>query len=160
MFATLLLDLPVTTTMVSALIVGLAPSGGQTMGKKARQRTLGAVLGGAYAFGAMVLLAFLPYLLLFLALVFDAMFLAAYFTKASRNHSYAFLQMGLVVPLVLVGSSGEVGSVATAWQRLLGVGVGLGIAEAVFLAWPHPAGGPATPPAPPAAAPAGDPQRR
>jgi uncharacterized membrane protein YccC len=146
MFATLLLDLPVLPTMVSALIVGIAPTAGQGMGKKALQRTWGAILGGGYAFGAMVLLALMPYFTLLLALVFVGMFLAAFGTKVSQSSSYVFLQMGLVLPMVLIAPSGGLGSISNAVQRLIGVGVGLLVAEAVFLLWPHPANAVATQP--------------
>jgi hypothetical protein len=146
MFATLLLDLPVTTTMISALIVGISPSAGQGMGKKALQRALGAILGGGYACGAMVLLPLMPHFTLLLALVFVGMFLAAFGTKVSQNNSYVFLQMGLVLPMVLIGPTGGIGSLGNAVQRLIGVAVGLLVAEVVFLLWPHPANAVAEPP--------------
>jgi uncharacterized membrane protein YccC len=142
LWATVSLGLPVTATMVSALIVGTAPHSGQTMGKKARERVLGAVLGGGYAFVAIVVLLLLPHFVLLLALLFPGMFLAAYFTKASRNHSYAFLQMGLVLPMVLIASRGELGSVKTALERLVGIAVGLLLAQLVSFLWPHAAPAP------------------
>jgi uncharacterized membrane protein YccC len=137
LFVTVQLGLPVTATMVSALIVGLAPAGGQSMTRKAALRALGAVYGGGYAAGAILLLNQVPAFWLLAALVFLGMFLAACWTKASRNHSYAFLQMGLVLCQVLIAPSGRIGTVDTAFQRLVGVVVGLTVAQAVSFAWPH-----------------------
>jgi len=79
----------------------------------------------------------IPFFNLFLVLVFFAMFLAAYGARTSVANSYVYLQMGLVAPLVLVGPTGDIGSVILAIQRLVGVWVGLLIAQAVSLAWPH-----------------------
>jgi uncharacterized membrane protein YccC len=137
LLATVWLKLPATATMVSAVIIGIAPSSGQTMFNKAMQRSLGAVLGGGYAFASIVLLVRLPHFVLLLALVFVGMFLAAYFSKASKDNSYAFLQMSLVVPMVLIESGGGLGSVTTVLQRLVGVAVGLFIAQLVAGLWPH-----------------------
>jgi uncharacterized membrane protein YccC len=137
LFVTLLLDLPITPTMISALIIGITAGSAQAAWHKARQRSLGAWLGGGFAFAAMLLLALIPSFLLLLALVFFAMFLAAYGAKTSANNSYVYLQMGLVAPLVLIGPTGDIGSITLAIQRLVGVWVGLFIGQAISLAWPH-----------------------
>jgi hypothetical protein len=44
--------------------------------------------------------------------------------------------MGMVFPMVLIGSSGMVGTVETGVQRLIGVAAGLAASEFVFLIWP------------------------
>jgi uncharacterized membrane protein YccC len=137
LFATLLLDLPITPTMISALIIGITAGSAEAVWHKARQRALGAWLGGGYAFAAILLLRLIPFFNLFLVLVFFAMFLAAYGARTSAANSYVYLQMGLVAPLVLVGPTGDIGSITLAIQRLVGVWVGLLIAQAVSLAWPH-----------------------
>jgi uncharacterized membrane protein YccC len=134
---TVRLGLPTTATMVSALIVGVAPAGGQSMARKAAERALGAVMGGGYAALSILLLHQLPALGLEAALVFFGMFLASCGTKLSRNHSYAFLQMGLALGLVLIAPTGRLGSVETALQRLLGVAAGLVAAQLVSLLWPR-----------------------
>jgi uncharacterized membrane protein YccC len=133
------LDLPALPTLISATILGITATDPRAMGWKAYLRVLGAVLGGGYALAAMILLAYLPYLPVLLALVFIGMFVAAYYTKVSVDYSYAFMQMGLAMPMVLIGSTDEIGSFSTAIQRMIGVGAGLFIAEVVFLCWPHPA---------------------
>jgi hypothetical protein len=137
LFATLLLDLPITPTMISALIIGITAGSAEAAWHKARQRSLGALLGGGYAFAAMLLLTLIPSFILLLVLVFFAMFLAACGVKTSAANSYVYLQMGLVAPLVLIGPTGDIGSVTPAIQRLVGVWVGLLIAQAVSLVWPH-----------------------
>jgi uncharacterized membrane protein YgaE (UPF0421/DUF939 family) len=137
MLATLYLDLPVTATMISAMIIGITPGGTVALWKKAWQRALGALLAGVYVLAAILLLSHMPYFSLLAVLVFQAMFLAAYWTKTSKNNSYVFLQMGMVVPLVLIGENGELGSVAKAIDRMIGVAIGLVVASFVNLTWPH-----------------------
>jgi uncharacterized membrane protein YgaE (UPF0421/DUF939 family) len=137
MFATLLLDVPVTATMISALIIGLVPGGLVEEGKKAWQRTLGAILGGGYALLCEALLELQPYLAILAALVFWIEFAATYLTITSKKNSYAYLQMGMVAPLVLLGEHGELGSVSKALQRVAGVAVGLTAAGIVSILWPH-----------------------
>src|SRR5205085_927569 len=115
------------------------------MEQKAALRALGAVLGGGYALASMVLLFLEPSFLLLLALLFFGMFLSAYLTLTSRTFSYAFLQMGMVLAMVLFGPTGGVGSPGDALTRLVGVVAGLVVAEAVFFLWPRGAARPAGP---------------
>jgi uncharacterized membrane protein YgaE (UPF0421/DUF939 family) len=136
MFVTVWLELPVLPTMISAGILGITAMTPQAMEQKGIQRALGAILGAAYATAALVLISYMPYFLLLFLLNFAGMFLAAYWTKASVKHSYAFLQMGMVMPMVLIGWTGMVGTIDTGIQRLIGVAVGLAAAEIVYLFWP------------------------
>lgn len=133
-------DLPELPTLISATILGVSSPDPRTMGHKAVQRALGAVLGGGLALGAIILLVLLLSFVLLLVLVFAGMFLAAYLSKFSVTNSYTYLQMGMVLPMVLLGSTGAIGTIDTAVQRLIGVGAGLLSAEVVFLLWPHPRG--------------------
>jgi uncharacterized membrane protein YgaE (UPF0421/DUF939 family) len=137
MMATLLLDLPVTPTMISALIIGITPGNELARWMKAWQRILGALLGGGYALAVIVLLAYMPYFPLLVALVFFGMYAASYLTRASDSYSYAFLQMGMVVPMTLIDAQGDIGSISKAVQRVIGVAVGLLVAGLVNIAWPH-----------------------
>jgi uncharacterized membrane protein YgaE (UPF0421/DUF939 family) len=160
MWATLLFDLPVTPTMVSAMVIGLVPGGIMEEGKKAWQRLLGAVLAGGYSLASIWLLSYQTYLSILAALVMVIMFLATYLTKTSKKNSYAYMQMGMVTPMVLIGAHGEIGSVEKAVQRVIGIFVGLVAAGLVSVLWPHtPIGQTAAPtaPVPPAAnAPSGN----
>jgi uncharacterized membrane protein YgaE (UPF0421/DUF939 family) len=149
LFATLFFELPVTPTMVSAMVIGVVPGGLMEEGKKAWQRTLGALLGGGYALFCIAMLAFQPYLAILAALLLFIMFSATYLTKVSQKNSYAYLQMGMVAPMVLIGTHGEIGSVDKALQRLVGIGVGLLASGLVSILWPHtPIGATAAPVAP------------
>jgi hypothetical protein len=47
------------------------------------------------------------------------------------------MQMGMVTPMVLLGPTGEIGSIDKAMQRLIGVGVGLIASGLVSVLWPH-----------------------
>jgi uncharacterized membrane protein YgaE (UPF0421/DUF939 family) len=146
LLATVTLELPVTPTLISALILGVTPGDAVAIGKKGWQRTVGALLGSGYALAALILLGLTPAFPLLVALVFVGMFLASYGTRTSKTYTYAFLQMGLVVPMALVGAPDELGSITKALQRLEGIAAGLLIAEFVVLVWPQSA----APPAPPA----------
>ncbi|MFO0808380.1 MAG: hypothetical protein U0746_07135 [Gemmataceae bacterium] len=130
--------LPVLPTMISATLLAVTTTDAVAMGEKALERAAGAVLGGTYAMACMVVLAYIPEFSLLLALVFYGMFLAAYFTKANARFTYTFMQAGLVLPLVLIGTSGEVGNIGTMIGRLFGVATGLTLAEVIFLCWPWP----------------------
>jgi uncharacterized membrane protein YccC len=138
----LALDLPALPTVISATMLGISPDL-PSLFQKGWLRLLGGMFGGGLALAAMVLLVAMPYFPLLLALVFFGMFLAGYLTKASANYSYAFLQLGLVFPLVLISPTGGIGSIAKAVNRLVGVVVGLLVAELVSVLWPRKAAGPA-----------------
>jgi hypothetical protein len=150
LLATVHLGLPVTPTMISAMTLGITPGGPGEVGKKGWLRVLGAVFGGGYAFLALALLVLMPCFPLLMALVFTGMFLAAYGTKVGGSLSYSFLQMGLVMPMVLIGSAEETASISTGLLRLVGIAVGLLIAEFVLLLWPQVAAPPSAEPAAPA----------
>jgi uncharacterized membrane protein YccC len=149
MLATLLLDLPVASTMISALIIGIVPGGWMEEGKKAWQRTLGALLGGGYALVAILLLALQPKLVVLAMLIAIILFAGTYLTKTSKKNSYAYLQMGMVAPMVMIGEHGEIGTVEKAVQRVIGICIGMVAAGLVTLIWPHtPVGQTAAPVAP------------
>src|SRR5260370_21393368 len=76
LFATLLLDLPITPTMISALIIGITAGSAPAAWHQAPQRPLWAMLGGGFAFSAVVLLPSLPSFLLPFVLVFVYIFTA------------------------------------------------------------------------------------
>jgi uncharacterized membrane protein YccC len=147
-FVAMWCDLPVMPTMVSATILAISTLNPVEMGKKAYLRVVGAVLGGGYALFIILLLQFMPYFSLLLLLLFLGMFLAAYGTKVTGFHSYGFMQMGLVLPMVLIESDGGIGTVETALQRLVGILAGLFVSELVFVCWPWSIQATAAPPPP------------
>jgi uncharacterized membrane protein YccC len=130
------LSLPVTPTLISATLLGITPGGSGRIAEKAMQRGFGAAVGGAIALLNMLLLAYIPYTPMLLALIFVGMFHAAYLTKAIPQFSYGFLQSGLVLPWVLISPTGGIGSMENALDRLIGVAVGMVIADVVYAVWP------------------------
>lgn len=149
-FLTMALGLSVIPATVSALMLGMSPDL-KALWKKSKQRALGALLGGLYGLAALILLTAVPSFLLLLLLLFLVMFLAAYFTKASTENSYVFLQMGLASPMVLIDADNTPGSLAPAVQRFVGVGLGLFVSMVVEWLWLVSAPLPPTPAAPEAA---------
>jgi uncharacterized membrane protein YccC len=114
------LNLPKATTITSLMLLTIAPDI-QSMLRKGELRLLGALLGIAWALGSFVLLVQLPHFLLLEAFLFLGMFLAAYLTRSSQTFSYAGLQMGLVLPMVLVLPLREYTSIHAGIQRLEGI---------------------------------------
>jgi uncharacterized membrane protein YccC len=114
------LALPTESTIMSVMLLTIAPDI-QLMLRKGELRILGAVLGTAWAFGSFLLLSVLPHFLLLEGLLFLGMFLAAYLTRTSTTYSYAGLQMGLVLPMVLVLPVRELASIQAGLVRLEGI---------------------------------------
>lgn len=129
------LDLPLIPTSISASMIAIVPDA-HARKKKGLERAAGALLGGAYALASMLLLTLMPHWILFLLLVFTGMFLASYLTRVITTYSYTFLQMGLVLALVLIGSHPTLGNPNEAVLRLVGVAAGLTAAELVAFLWP------------------------
>jgi uncharacterized membrane protein YccC len=119
-FVTSYLNLPTATTITSLMLLTIAPDI-QSMLRKGELRVLGALLGTAWALGSFLLLAQLPHFLLLEAFLFLGMFLAACMTRMSQRYSYAGLQMGLVLPMVLVLPLRESSSIRAGIQRLEGI---------------------------------------
>lgn len=132
---TRLLELPTGPAVVSVLVLTIT-NDRRSMIHKGVQRLEGAVLGGAAGFVSLLLLAHLPHLPILLAFCFLWMFLAAYITTASARYSYVGLQMGLVVPMVLVVPRSELVSASPALERIEGVLIGMATSVIVRILWP------------------------
>jgi uncharacterized membrane protein YccC len=128
-------DLPLIPTSISASMIAVVPDA-PARHRKGLERVLGVFLGGGYAIASLLLLTLQPHWPLFLLLVFTGMFLASYWTRISTKHSYVFLQMGLVLAMVMIGSQPTLGNPNEAVQRLVGVIAGLIVAEIVAFLWP------------------------
>lgn len=135
LLVTMLLQLPVVPTMVSATIVGMALDP-IAMRRKAFDRGLAVLLGGAYAFVGLLVLARVQSFALLLVWTTFGMFMAAYLTRMNGTHAYAGLQAGMVVPMVLVGSGNDFGAVLPAVERFVGVVIGSTISLTVEYLWP------------------------
>ena len=114
------------------------------------------MLAAAWAAAIFLLVSLLPHFPLLAARRFLGQYVAAYLARVGGQYAYAGVQMGLVLPLVVVASRGEFGSITPAIQRLEGVVVGLAASLLVAGLWPfYPhAGADAVVPAPPPVFPA------
>jgi hypothetical protein len=63
------------------------------------------------------------------------MFVAAYITRVAGEHSYAGLQMGLVLPMILVVPPSQFSSLTPAVQRLEGIAAALVASVLVGSLW-------------------------
>jgi hypothetical protein len=148
-----MLDLPAEKAAISVMLLTVTPHV-QAMLQKGELRVAGLLLATAWALLTFLVVGLLPHFLLFAALLFLGQFLATYLTRTAGRYSYAGLQMGLVLPLIVVAPRSEFGSVTPAIQRLEGVFLGLVASVLVAGLWPRfplaaqPA--PAPPPPPPA----------
>jgi uncharacterized membrane protein YccC len=145
------LDLPPDKAAISVLLLTVTPHV-QAMVLKGELRLAGAFLATVWALVTFVVVGLLPHLVLLAGLLFLGQFLAAYLTKTGDKYSYAGLQMGLVLPMLIVAPPSEFGSFTPAVQRLEGILLGLVAAVVVASVWPRfPLGAPAPAPPPPAA---------
>ena len=70
-------------------------------------------------------------------LVFLGLMLASYVTHEAGSYSYAGLQMGLVLPMLIVAPPTDFGSLATAFQRLEGIAIALTLSVVIGALWPQ-----------------------
>jgi uncharacterized membrane protein YccC len=124
------------TTVVSATVLAVATDR-RALETKALQRGVAALIGGVYSFLALLLLNLAPHFALLLALLALGMFASGYFARTASGYTYIGLQTGLVLPLVLLGPPGQLGSLDAAYGRLAGVALGWAVSELFVLFWPR-----------------------
>jgi uncharacterized membrane protein YccC len=145
-----MLAVTVLVTLLGAHLIGLSPEKAaisvmlltvtphvQAMILKGELRIAGALLAAAYAVGTFVLVGVLPHLPLLAVLLFLGQFVAAYVTRTAGEYAYAGLQMGLVLPMLVVAPRTEFGSLTPAVQRLEGILLGLVASVVVAVLWPR-----------------------
>jgi hypothetical protein len=147
------IGLPPEKAAISVLVLTVTPHV-QAMIQKGKLRVAGALLATGWALVTFTLVGLLPHLPLLAALLFLGIFTAAYITATAGEKAYAGIQMGLVLPMLVVGPRSEFGSLAPAVQRLEGVVLGLFASVAVALFWPQFPVAAKQPSLPPAALPA------
>jgi len=148
LFCTHLLELPAEASAISVLMLTVTPHI-QALLLKGELRIAGAVLATAWALGMFLVLALLPHFALLAGMLFLGQFVAAYGAQAWGAYSYAGLQMGLVLPMLVVTPSSEFGSLTPAAQRLEGILAALTASLLVGGLWPRfPFGEEPPPPAP------------
>lgn len=147
------LGLPAEKAAISVMLLTVAPHV-QALILKGQLRIAGALLATAWSLVTFLVVGLLPYFALLAGLLFLGQFVAAYLTRTMGKYSYAGLQMGLVLPLVVVVPPAEFGSLTAAVQRLEGILLGLAASIAVAGLWPRfpraDEAGPVPPPPPPA----------
>lgn len=122
--------------LVAGLIVAIPANLGKSMSKW-KLRCLGAFSGAVYGLVAITLVAYLPFFPILLLLVVLGIFLASYVALGSETLSYAGLQAGIALALVLVYAPGPPVSLDPGVARFCGAIFG-GIAATVvqYLLWP------------------------
>jgi hypothetical protein len=146
----LMLFVTVTLTLLGATALGLSPEQAavsvmlltvtphlQALLLKGELRIAGLLLACVWSVVMFLLVGLLPYFPLLASLLFLGQFVAAYLVCMAGKYSYAGLQMGLVLPLVVVAPPREFGSFAPAIQRLEGIFIGLAASILVAALWPR-----------------------
>jgi hypothetical protein len=130
------LGLPPAKAAISVMLLTVSPHM-QAMILKGELRIAGALLATAWGLVTFVVVGLLPHFLMLAGLLFFGQFVAAYLTRTVGKHSYAGLQMGLVLPMVVVAPPDEFGSLTPAVQRLEGILLGLVTSIVVAGVWPR-----------------------
>jgi uncharacterized membrane protein YccC len=130
------LGLPPEKAAISVMLLTVTPHV-QAMVLKGELRLAGAFLATGWALGIFLVVGLLPHLLLLAGLLFLGQFVAAYLTRTAGEYAYAGVQMGLVLPLLVVAPPAEFGSLTPAVQRLEGILLGLVASVVVAGLWPR-----------------------
>jgi uncharacterized membrane protein YccC len=122
--------------LITALIIAAQSNLGQATLKE-RLRFAAVVIAGLYGLVSLIIISLSPHFLVFLSLITLGLFIGSYITTGSERVSYAGLQTGIVLPLVMLTSNGPPLTLSIATARFVGVIVGGGIALLVLrLIWP------------------------
>ncbi|MEQ9619534.1 MAG: FUSC family protein [Deltaproteobacteria bacterium] len=137
-FGDLYFDLPASVeTLITAVLVTAAPANIGQAHLKEKLRFLAVIVGGLYSLGVILIVSQLTHFSVFLLLLWLGLFLGAYTASGSERVSYAGFQMGIVLPLILLGTDGPPTSFTIAVQRFVGVIIGGVIALViVHFVWP------------------------
>lgn len=130
------LGLPVEKAIFSVFMLAVTPDLQSSL-RKGQLRLLGAVLAVAWAVVVFVLVGRAPHLIVLAVLLFAGMFGAAYLTRVGGSNSYVGLQIGLVLPMLVVVPASEFGDLTAAWQRIEGVLAALVATLLVGGVWPN-----------------------
>jgi len=129
-------DLPPEKAAVSVLVLTITPHL-QALIQKGELRIAGLALATIWSLATFLLVGLLPYFPLLAVLLFVGQFVATYLTLTTGKYGYAGLQMGLVLPMVIVAKPTEFGSIIPAVERLGGILLGLGASIVVAGLWPR-----------------------
>ena len=129
------LGLPPDKASISVMLLTVTPHV-QAMILKGELRLAGAFLAVGWAVGTFLVVGFVPRLLVLAGLLFLGQFVAAYLTRTAGKYAYAGVQMGLVLPMLVVAPPAEFGSFTPVVERLAGVLLGLLASVVVAVLWP------------------------
>jgi uncharacterized membrane protein YccC len=130
------LGLPPEKAAISVLLLTVSPHL-QALILKGELRVAGLVLAVLWGLSTFLVVSHLPHFPLLAGLLFFGTFVAAYLTRTTGKYAYAGLQMGLVLPMLVVAPPAEFGSLTPAVQRLEGVLLGLAASVLVAGVWPR-----------------------
>jgi uncharacterized membrane protein YccC len=130
------IELPPEQAAISVMLLTVTPHV-QALILKGELRLAGAFLAVAWAVVTFLVVGLLPHFLLLAGLLFLGQFVAAYLTRTAGKYAYAGVQMGLVLPLLVVAPRAEFGSLTPAIQRLEGILLGLVASIVVAALWPR-----------------------
>ncbi len=128
--------LPPEKAAISVLLLTITPHL-QALIQKGELRIAGLLLATLWSLLTFVLVGLLPYFPLLAVLVFLGMFISTYVALTAGTYAYVGVQMGLVIPLVVVIPPSEFGSVTPAAERLAGILLGLAASVIVAGLWPR-----------------------
>ena len=131
-----MLGLPPEKAAISVMLLTVTPHV-QAMILKGELRLAGAFVAVVWALGTFILVGLLPHFLLLACLLFLGQFTAAYLTRTSGTYAYAGVQMGLVLPMLVVAPPAEFGQLTPAVERLEGILLGLLASVVVAVLWPR-----------------------
>ncbi len=124
-------DLPTDATLISVMILTIVPDMHALLWK-GELRLLGAAMAMTYALFSFLLMIRLPHFPLLVALLFLGSYLASYLARTGGDWAYAGVQMGLVLPMILIEPASDFGSMKFGIARLEGVVIALSCAIVVF----------------------------
>jgi len=130
------IGLPPTTAAISVLLLTISPHL-QALIQKGELRIAGLLLAVIWSLGTFLIVGLLPYFALLAGLVCLGQFVATHLTVTGGKYSYAGLQMGLVMPMVVVAEPADFGSFTPAIERLAGIILALGASIVVGGLWPR-----------------------
>jgi uncharacterized membrane protein YccC len=124
-------------TLITALLISAQANLGQATLKE-RLRFVAVVIGGFYGLICLIIISIFPNFLVFLLLFTLGLFVGSYIATGSERVSYAGVQTGIVLPMILLISNGpSTGSLQIAVERFVGVIVGGAIALIILrFIWP------------------------
>ena len=146
-------DLPAENAAISVLVLTVSPHL-QALIQKGELRVAGLALATIWSLVTFLIIGLLPYFSVLVVLIFLGQFVATQLTQTAGKYAYAGLQMGLVLPMVVVAGPSVFGSILPAVERLAGIVMGLAVSVIVASLWPRfPLAEPVIPVPPPPAMP-------